>query len=131
MSNWSAFHNAWLTNLVRVLKPELPPDFYAEPTARFNIEIGMAALERLTAGGPGGWQPTWESPPADSRVALALMTDELEVLVYEDAAGGLRLVGAVEFVSPANKDRPEAREAFVTKCADYLFRGSGWPSWTW
>ncbi len=30
------------------------------------------------------------------------------------------LVAAVEIVSPANKDRPSHRRAFVTKCAAYL-----------
>jgi hypothetical protein len=33
------------------------------------------------------------------------------------------LVGAIELISPANKDRPEARRAFATKCASYLHQG--------
>jgi hypothetical protein len=33
------------------------------------------------------------------------------------------LVAAVEIVSPANKDRPENRRAFVTKCAALLQEG--------
>jgi hypothetical protein len=32
-------------------------------------------------------------------------------------------VAAVELVSPANKDRPSNREAFVRKCASYLQEG--------
>jgi hypothetical protein len=39
--------------------------------------------------------------------------------------GDPRLAAAVEFVSPRNKDRPRAREAFANKCADYLRRGCG------
>jgi hypothetical protein len=35
------------------------------------------------------------------------------------------LVGAVELVSPANKDRPAHREALVSKCAAYLQLGVG------
>jgi hypothetical protein len=35
------------------------------------------------------------------------------------------VVGAVELVSPANKDRPAHREAFVAKCATYLHAGVG------
>jgi hypothetical protein len=42
--------------------------------------------------------------------------DEYEVRVY-DTQRHRRLVAAVEIVSPANKDRPEHRRAFVTKCA--------------
>jgi hypothetical protein len=35
------------------------------------------------------------------------------------------LAGAVELVSPANKDRPAHREALVSKCAAYLQAGVG------
>jgi hypothetical protein len=45
--------------------------------------------------------------------------DEYEVRVY-DTMRGRRLVAAVEIVSPANKDRPEHRRAFVAKCAALL-----------
>jgi hypothetical protein len=45
--------------------------------------------------------------------------DEYEVRVY-DTKRRRRLVAAVELVSPANKDRPENRRAFVTKCVALL-----------
>jgi hypothetical protein len=35
------------------------------------------------------------------------------------------LAGAVELVSPANKDRPSHREALVSKCVTYLQAGVG------
>ena len=44
---------------------------------------------------------------------------EYEVLVYDQSRGRI-LVAAVEIVSPANKDRPENRRAFVAKCAALL-----------
>ena len=44
---------------------------------------------------------------------------EYEVLVY-DQSRGRHLVAAVEIVSPGNKDRPDARRAFVAKCAALL-----------
>src|SRR5437870_1168692 len=44
---------------------------------------------------------------------------EYEVLIYDQSRGRL-LVAAIEIVSPANKDRPESRRAFVTKCAALL-----------
>ena len=37
-----------------------------------------------------------------------------------DAHHGRRLVAAIEIVSPANKDRPESRRAFVAKVAALL-----------
>ena len=51
---------------------------------------------------------------------LLLETEELtppeyEVRVY-DQADSRRLVAAVEIVSPRNKDRTEARDAFASKC---------------
>jgi hypothetical protein len=55
---------------------------------------------------------------------LAVLTDlpaqdEYEVRVY-DTERDQRLVAAIELVSPANKDRPEHRRAFVAKCAALL-----------
>jgi hypothetical protein len=40
-------------------------------------------------------------------------------------SGGPELAGAIELVSPANKDRPAHRDALVTKCAAYLQAGVG------
>jgi hypothetical protein len=122
---WNSFHSAWLAVLAADLNALLPPRFFAEPSARFGIEVDVAALERLGDAGTGGWQPTYAAPPATATVPFAVATDALEVLVYEDSPGEMRLVGAVELVSPANKDRPDSREAFVTKCREYLHRGLG------
>ena len=44
---------------------------------------------------------------------------EYEVLVFDEARNR-QLVAAVEFVSPGNKDRPDSRRAFVSKCAALL-----------
>ena len=125
---WNSFHSAWLATLAADLNALLPPRFFAEPSARFGIEVDVAALERM--GDPAGdasdgWAPTYAAPPATATVPFAVATDALEVMVYEDAPGEMRLVGAVELVSPANKDRPDSREAFVTKCREYLHRGLG------
>jgi hypothetical protein len=48
----------------------------------------------------------------------------VEVSIFS-RSGGPQLAGAVELVSPANKDRPAHREAFVSKCATYLRAGVG------
>jgi hypothetical protein len=50
--------------------------------------------------------------------------DDIEVQVFATAAGAT-LVGAIELISPGNKDRPETRRAFVAKCQTYLSRGIG------
>jgi hypothetical protein len=50
--------------------------------------------------------------------------DTCEVRVYQDL-GGAELRGAIELVSPANKDRPGSRRTFAAKCAGYLQHGIG------
>ena len=63
-------------------------------------------------------------PPRVRTVPLALLTDVVEVQIFTKE-GGPTLVGAVELVSPANKDRAAHRDAFVSKCAAYLQQGVG------
>jgi hypothetical protein len=50
--------------------------------------------------------------------------DSCEVRVYQDL-GGAELRGAIELVSPANKDREGSRRTFAAKCADHLQHGIG------
>jgi hypothetical protein len=57
-------------------------------------------------------------------VLPAQFPDDFEVRVFSNLAGPT-LVAAIELVSPGNKDRAEARRAFVVKCAAYLQRGIG------
>ena len=45
-------------------------------------------------------------------------------VVYAEA-GGPTLVGAIELVSPANKDRPAQRNTFTAKCETFLRTGIG------
>ena len=73
-------------------------------------------------GGTNGGVATAVWAPA--RPTLAVVTDfpaeaVYEVRVFDQKRGG-QLVAVVEFVSPANKDRPEHRRAFVAKCAALL-----------
>jgi hypothetical protein len=50
--------------------------------------------------------------------------DQIEVKICHDAPS-TKLIGAIEIVSPANKDRLSQREVFVTKCQSYLEQGVG------
>jgi hypothetical protein len=51
-----------------------------------------------------------------------IFPDQFEVQIFHEE-GGARLVAAIELISPGNKDRPEGRRAFATKCANYLYQG--------
>ena len=61
--------------------------------------------------------------PAPALELPASFPDEVVVLVFS-AEAGPTLVGAIELVSPRNKDRPQARQVFAVKCVGYLQQGS-------
>ena len=66
---------------------------------------------------------TW-APPTVTAVMDAVFPDDIEVQVFDTSAGPT-LVGAIELISPANKDRDENRRTFGAKCASYLQQGIG------
>lgn len=118
--HWHAFHNSWATYLAAALNRQLPEGYFAEANVQFGIEIYVAAFDE---GGPD-LANQWTPPAPTATVAFAAATDQVEVLIYQQE-GGPRLAGAIELVSPANKDRADHRGAFVSKCQTYLNRGVG------
>jgi hypothetical protein len=127
--HWHAFHNAWATYISSDLNARLPEGYFAEPNVQFGIEIDVAAFEEADRSPSSTWPvgPApcgWNAPAPTQTIPLPIITDVVEVLVF-DREGGPTLAGAIELVSPANKDRPEHREAFVTKSAAYVQQGLG------
>jgi hypothetical protein len=119
--HWHAFHNSWATYISSQINERLPPGYFAEANVQFNIEIDVATFDEGTEHlGNALWTP----PPPVRTVPYSLITDIVEINVFA-ATGGPTLAGAVELVSPANKDRPAHRDAFVSKCASYLQQGVG------
>ena len=118
---WHSFHSVWAAMIAMELNRLLPPGYFADPNVEFNIEIDVAAFEEeKPATGVVSW-----TPPAPTLVApMALITDVVEIAVYNTEAGPV-LIGAMELVSPANKDRPDSRAAFVSKYARYVQQGIG------
>jgi hypothetical protein len=90
----------------------LPAELLAEEHthAAPNLEIDIVSYEE------GGGQPGVPS------TMPAVFPDSFEIRVFS-TSGGLTLVGAIELISPGNKDRQEERQAFAAKCASYLSRG--------
>jgi Protein of unknown function (DUF4058) len=131
--HWESFHGAWAYEMMGHLNQQiLPKDYFAEAQVSLGteVEIDLATFEESSETVPGAGNgaggvalQTW-APPATALVMPALFPDDIEVRIFR-AQGGAMLVGAVELVSPGNKDRPEARRAFVAKCASYLHRGIG------
>src|SRR5262249_33979614 len=133
LHHWESFHAAWATEIMRTLnRGVLPPRCFAETQVHLGsrVEIDVPTYDRgaepaVPANGPAGGAAvaTW-APPATSLIMPAVFPDEFEVQVFR-SSGGATLVGAIELVSPGNKDRPETRRAFVAKCASYLHEGIG------
>src|SRR4029077_4686433 len=67
---------------------------------------------------------SWTPPAPTMTAPMALNSDVVEIAIYNREAGPV-LIGAIELVSPANKDRPATRDAFVSKCASYLQQAIG------
>ena len=131
--SWEEIHAMWPARIVQQLKKQLPPDFVSGPKVHSGsqIEVHIAASERDDA--PSGFSDrgdngavataTWTVAEPSVAVETEIPDyDEYEVRIY-DAERERTLVAVIELVSPANKDRPEKRNAFVGKCAALLQKG--------
>lgn len=131
IGEWEDFHATWSVELRNELNLRLLPPGYRAAThihVGGRVEVDVATLEvdigAGAAGSNGGVALHTHVLPATSLAMPAVFPDEFEVQVLATTAG-YPLVAAIEFVSPRNKDRPEARRAFVVKCANYLQLGVG------
>jgi hypothetical protein len=130
---WEQFHGQWPSEIVRELNKTLPPRYRAAPTVHLGreaeIDIGMIesqsslAADQTTDDNGGVAVAVW----APAEPTLAVETDladfdEFEVRVY-DTTLDERLVAAIELISPGNKDRPQSRSQFTSKCAALLRQG--------
>lgn len=118
--HWTSFHHTWAVTIAERLNEVLPPEYFAEPHVQFNIEIDVAAFEEMSAAPTAPWTP----PQPAMTLPMPLVTDSVEVRVF-GGPDGPSLAAALELVSPANKESPEQRDAFVSKCAAYLQQGVG------
>ncbi len=132
--HWDAFHSHWVSTIAADLNRVLPPDWFAESNVHYGIEIDVATFEASGVAGSaldrGGRQvdsaeqSSWTPPAPLMTIEFPPTTDIIEVRVFREL-GGAVLEGAIEFVSPANKDRPENHGAFVSKRETYLREGIG------
>ncbi len=125
--HWHSFHNAWSTYLADDLNQRLPEGYFAEPNAQFGIEIDVATYSEVDSGTSSRWleeYPQWIPESPTVTLPFQLNTDVIEVQVFSFQEGPT-LVGAIELISPANKDRPAHRDAFTSKCQTYLQQGIG------
>lgn len=108
--HWEGFHARWSGAIADALNEvELPKRYVAEARVTRGAHLDVDAAV---------------APPVPQLEMPAIFPDAIEVLVFSEE-DELRLVGAIELVSPRNKDRPLARRAFANKCLAYLQQGVG------
>lgn len=127
--SWEGFHGGWPMAMVMDLCKSLPEQYTAEPRVHLgkNFEVDVYTFDDSRGSNFGSSSfdtdaatVTWAPPEPTLTLDLApTEIYEYEVLIF-DQQRGRELVAAIELVSPANKDRPETRQAFVSKCAALL-----------
>jgi hypothetical protein len=125
--HWESFHATWAGEIMALLNQGgLPAGYFAETQVHFGsrVEVDVASFREADTSPAGSNGGVAVQAPGTVLVMPAVFPDEIEVQVYR-RSGGATLVGAIELISPGNKDRPEARRAFAAKCAAYLQMGVG------
>jgi hypothetical protein len=133
IASWEDFRGGWPMVIAKQLNELLPPGYRSGPHVHLGaqVEIDVAAYDenddRVATRDPncnGNTSTALWAPPAPMVVIETEfpVDDEYEVRIY-DASRRRNLVAAVEIVSPSNRDRPEKRNSFVSKCAALLRKG--------
>ncbi len=112
IASWEELHGQWPAVIVQQLRKQLPPGYASGPRVHVGSQVEIDVARAVLIPAAPGMAVETELPD----------DDEYEVRVY-NAERGRTLVAAIEIVSPANKDRPEKRNAFVGKCAALLRNG--------
>ncbi len=122
---WEDVHTLWITELYRWLKPRLPEGYRASlamvgamvvAPVPVHPDLSVRQTTQTTALPPSVEGAEWAP---DEEVALALLEPARALYVRR----GGDLVAAIELISPANKDRPEARRRTTDRFLGYLLNG--------
>lgn len=122
-SGWKGFHNQWAAVLAADLNERLPEGWKAQPEVEFGIEIDVGVVDEAHASHDLDHDETEWVPP-NRTIPFTPTREKVEVQIVNYSYGP-SLMGAIELVSPANKDRTETRGAFASKCLSILSEGAG------
>lgn len=126
------FHNGWVTHLAEALNDGvLPKGYYALAEQHAGqIIADILTLQTDEARAPlapdRGATAVAEAPPRVSRTMVASENAAYRALRKTVAIRHVsdhRLVSLIEFLSPANKDRPQSVDDFVNKAIGMLRAG--------
>lgn len=138
--SWEGFLGMSPALMVMDLCKSLPEQYTAEPRVHLgkNFEVDICTFDvsekrASESNVPDSGVATAVWAPPELTLALELEPTEIyeyEVLIF-DQQRGRELVAAIEIVSPANKDRPETRQAFVSSVRRCCKRKSAFRSLIW
>jgi Protein of unknown function (DUF4058) len=129
-AGWEGMHHLWITELLRWVKPRLPAGYRAyigsapllavgAPRGRPDVHVHRWPEDSHALGaGKESAAPRSSGDAFEPDVEIAVATLDPGTALMIERQG--RLVAAVELVSPRNKDRPTAREAYLARYLGYL-----------
>ena len=121
---WEDLHGYWIVRLADSIRPQLPEGYRLRLGSIPRLDIGGGSHPDISVQDPNPVKPTnghgnpalHIAPMPDSEVAVETIEDKRTIFVQRRQS----LVAVVELVSPRNKDRPAARDAFSARYAGYL-----------
>ena len=130
---WRSIHSGWIGHLAERVNTILPPGYIALDSMSIGggleVDIGIEEEDEpppLGAAGGGGTAvataPAVYAPPPATGTARYEFPDTVEIRVENEESG--QLVGAIELISPGNKDRGAKRDMFLAKCLDNIAGGA-------
>ncbi|AWM39545.1 hypothetical protein GobsT_21160 [Gemmata obscuriglobus] len=132
---WRPLHNGWISELATRINSHLPDGYLALDAISIDggLEVDVGIEEEFepeagdeepgdTGGTAVATARTIYTPPPATATAHYQFPEVIELRVTSERDG--RLVGAIEMVSPGNKDRGAKRDMFIAKCLDYLAGGA-------
>src|SRR5262249_29090568 len=125
-SGWDGVHSIWLVELLRAVKPQLPPDYRAylgtAPTVAIDAPIGNPDVHVRRENGNGAiGSAASDGADLEPEVQVVVATLDPTKSLFVELQG--RLIAAVEVISPRNKDRPSARANYAGRYLGYLTEG--------
>jgi len=119
---WQGVHSLWISMILLHLEKKVPSRYQLIPNVHLgrHYELDVAAFETDVLYDQQDSHATLATlaPPECLTDIEHDFWDIYEVNITDTAAN--RLVAVIELVGPANKDRPDSRAAFVSKCAAFL-----------